>query len=283
MQFIPCCASYYEVWVHQGEDTPVLEYDRRESLGREGTPPSLSDHPEFKIPHLRVDSKDFFLPFDDEDDQSKTENADDDDASSAQGQWSDHQPSSSSATHENQVPDTVQSEQESRAEEREDQDSLQRSQESRPIGDAQSMELDVHEDGEYLIRPFLEHGEKLKFMYNCERVIGLDKRDGIFLIGEQCLYAIDNYFIDEEGCIKEKGDEGDISVIDRALGVPLAVPMTGSNDSQDGMKQPSVSEAVPVGYPGGRAWAFSGAAWVKDKVSSALQFFLCYHCGTHHI
>lgn len=38
---------------------------------------------------------------------------------------------------------------------------------------------------------------------------------------------IDNYFIDEEdGCIKEKGDEGDIFVIDKVLGVL----MVGLND-----------------------------------------------------
>lgn len=253
--------------VFQGEDIHGVEYDRRESLGREGTPPSLSA--EFKIPHLRVHSKDFFLSLDEEDDQSKTEGVDDDDASSAQGQGS--------ATQENQVPDVARSEEESRADGREDPDSAHGTEENRPIGDAQNMEIDVNEDGEYLIRPFLEPGEKLKFRYNCERVIGLDKRDGIFLIGEQCLYAIDNYYIDEEGCIKEKGDEGDISVIDRALGVPLIVPMPGSNDSQDGMKQSSgsVGETVPVSWPGGRAWAFSGAAWGKDKVSSVCR----WHCS----
>lgn len=240
-------------------------------MGREATPPSLSaDHPEFKIPHLRVHSKDFFLSLDEEDDQSKTEGVDDDDASSAQGQWTDHPPSSSSTIQENKVHDNAQSEEDSRADGREDPESAHDMEENRPIGDAQSMEIDVNEDGEYLIRPFLEPGEKLKFRYNCERVIGLDKRDGIFLIGEQCLYAIDNYYIDEEGCIKEKGDEGDISVIDRALGVPVGVPMAGSNDSQDGNKQSSgsVGEAVPVSWPGGRAWAFSGGAWGKDKVSS---------------
>lgn len=46
------------------------------------------------------------------------------------------------------------------------------------------MEIDVNEDGEYLIWFFLEFGEKFKFWYNCEWVIGLDKCDGIFLIGE---------------------------------------------------------------------------------------------------
>lgn len=57
-------------------------------------------------------------------------------------------------------------------------------------------------------------------------------------------------------------------MIDRALGVPMAVPLPGSNNSQDGMKQSSGSggEAVPVSWPGGRAWAFSGSAWGKDKV-----------------
>lgn len=212
---------------------------------------------------------------DDEDDQSKAEGVEDDDSSSAQGPGSDVQPSSS-AIQENQIPGSARSEEASQQDGREDPSSVHGTEDSKLIGDAQTMEIDANEDGEYLIRPFLDPGEKLRFRYNCERVLGLDKRDGIFLIGEQCLYVIDNYYIDEEGCIREKGDEGDISVIDRELGVP----MTGSNDSQDGMKQSSgsTSETVPVVWQGGREWAFGGGAWGKEKVSAVCLFVVFPSC-----
>lgn len=75
------------------------------------------------------------------------------------------------------------------------------------------------DDGEYLIRPHLEIGERIRYRYNCDRVVGLDKRDGVFLIGEQCLYVIDNYFIDGEGRYCEKLKPGSVSVLDQALGM----------------------------------------------------------------
>ncbi|CAI5463376.1 unnamed protein product, partial [Closterium sp. Yama58-4] len=80
------------------------------------------------------------------------------------------------------------------------------------------------DDGEYLIRPHLEPGERIRFRYNCDRVVGLDKRDGIFLIGEQCLYVIDNYFIDSTGRFREKDAEGTVSVLDQALGMKPGKP-----------------------------------------------------------
>ena len=218
---------------------------------------------------------DFFNPVEDEDDQSKAEGVDDDDSSSAQGAWSDIQPNST-VIQESQVPDNARKEEESQQDGREDLCSARGTEDNKHVGEAQSMEIDANEDGEYLIRPFLEPGEKLKFRYNCERVLGLDKRDGIFLIGEQCLYVIDNYYIDEEGCIKEKGDEAHISVIDRELGVL----MTGSNNSQDGTKQSSASasETVPVDWQGGREWAFGGGAWGKEKVSAIRHFVMFPSC-----
>nr|KYP48622.1 WD repeat and FYVE domain-containing protein 3 [Cajanus cajan] len=77
---------------------------------------------------------------------------------------------------------------------------------------------ELHDNGEYLIRPFLEPFEKIRFKYNCERVMGLDKHDGIFLIGEFCLYVIENFYIDDSGCFCEKECEDELSVIDQALG-----------------------------------------------------------------
>lgn len=77
----------------------------------------------------------------------------------------------------------------------------------------------MYEDGEYLIRFYLEFGECIRFWYNCEWVVGLDKWDGIFLIGEKSLYVIENYIIDENKCIKEKGEERDFLVIDCVFGV----------------------------------------------------------------
>lgn len=264
----------------QGDDIPGLSDDRRGSLGREGTPPSLHvDHADFSDlyhlyskgtdnqQHLVVPSKDFFAPFEDEDDQSKAEGVDDDgESSSARVQWSDDQ-SSSNVTEEKEVvaDSKAKSDEGTPLEVTGNVEASNGLEENLHAEDAQSLECHVQEAGEYLIRPYLEPGEKLKFRYNCERVCGLEKRDGIFLIGEQCLYVIENYYIEEKvGCIKEKGEEGDISVIDRALGVQVG----SSSDSQDILKQPSGSwiESVPATWPGGRAWAYSGNAWSKEKV-----------------
>ncbi|KAI5063137.1 hypothetical protein GOP47_0021684 [Adiantum capillus-veneris] len=133
---------------------------------------------------------------------------------------------------------------------------------------------DVNDDGEYLIRPFLEPGEKLRHRYNCERVVGLEKKDGLFLIGETCLYVIDNFFIDESGRICEKFGEDELSVIDQALGVQ-------SNSSGVG----SCQELKPTGswqetageWLGGRAWAYNGGAWGREKVQNVSQMAHPWH------
>lgn len=124
---------------------------------------------------------------------------------------------------------------------------------------------ELHDDGEYLIRPYLEPFEKIRFRYNCERVIGLDKHDGIFLIGELCLYVIENFYINDSGCICEKECEDELSVIDQALGVKK--DCLGSMDFQS---KSTSSWGVPVkSWSGGRAWAYSGGAWGKEKVGSS--------------
>ncbi|GAV84359.1 WD40 domain-containing protein/Beach domain-containing protein [Cephalotus follicularis] len=123
---------------------------------------------------------------------------------------------------------------------------------------------DLHDNGEYLIRPYLEPLEKIRFRYNCERVVGLDKHDGIFLIGELCLYVIENFFIDNSDCICEKECEDELSVIDQALGVKKDV--TGSMDFQP--RSTSSLSATVKTCVGGRAWAYNGGAWGKEKVCS---------------
>ncbi|XP_022728112.1 protein SPIRRIG-like isoform X3 [Durio zibethinus] len=120
-------------------------------------------------------------------------------------------------------------------------------------------------NGEYLIRPYLEPLEKIRFKYNCERVVGLDKHDGIFLIGELCLYVIENFYIDDSGCICEKECEDELSVIDQALGVKKDV--TGSMDFQS--KSTSSWATAPKTLVGGRAWAYNGGAWGKEKMCSS--------------
>ncbi|XVF71885.1 hypothetical protein PTKIN_Ptkin12aG0075700 [Pterospermum kingtungense] len=126
------------------------------------------------------------------------------------------------------------------------------------------LDKEQHDNGEYLIRPYLEPLEKIRFRYNCERVVGLDKHDGIFLIGELCLYVIENFYIDDSGCICEKECEDELSVIDQALGVKKVV--TGSMDFQS--KSTSSWGTVPKVLVGGRAWAYNGGAWGKEKVVS---------------
>ncbi|XP_017217937.1 protein SPIRRIG isoform X2 [Daucus carota subsp. sativus] len=123
---------------------------------------------------------------------------------------------------------------------------------------------DLNDNGEYLVRPYLEPLEKIKHRYNCERVVGLDKHDGIFLIGELCLYVIENFYIDESGCICEKEGEDELSVIDQALGVKKDFPC--SMDSQT--KSTSSWGVSMKSYVGGRAWAYNGGAWGKEKISS---------------
>lgn len=118
------------------------------------------------------------------------------------------------------------------------------------------------DNGEYLIRPYLEPVEKIRFRYNCERVVGLDKHDGIFLIGEFCLYVIENFYIDDSGCICEKEFEDELSVIDQALGVKKDV--ASSMDFQS--KSTSSLGTMVKSCTGGRAWAYNGGAWGKEKV-----------------
>ncbi|ONK60513.1 uncharacterized protein A4U43_C08F19280 [Asparagus officinalis] len=125
-------------------------------------------------------------------------------------------------------------------------------------------EKELHDNGEYLIRPFLEPSEKIRFRYNCERVVGLDKHDGIFLIGDLCLYVIENFYIDDSGCICEKENEDNLSVIDQALGVIKDVP--GSSECQ--VKSPSWGMTVKS-LAGGRAWAYNGGAWGKEMACSS--------------
>ncbi|GMP90848.1 hypothetical protein CsSME_00041801 [Camellia sinensis var. sinensis] len=126
------------------------------------------------------------------------------------------------------------------------------------------LDKELNDNGEYLIRPYLEPLEKIKFRYNCERVIGLDKHDGIFLIGELSLYIIENFYIDDSGCICEKECEDELSVIDQALGVKK--DFSCSMDSQS--KSTSSWGVTVNAYIGGRAWAYNGGAWGKEKVCS---------------
>ncbi|CAK7346518.1 unnamed protein product [Dovyalis caffra] len=124
---------------------------------------------------------------------------------------------------------------------------------------------ELNDNGEYLIRPYLEPHEKIRFKYNCERVVGLDKHDGIFLIGELSLYIIENFYIDDSGCICEKECEDELSVIDQALGVKKDV--TGSADFQS--KSTSSWTTTLRTCVGGRAWAYNGGAWGKEKVCTS--------------
>lgn len=124
---------------------------------------------------------------------------------------------------------------------------------------------DLNDNGEFLVRPYLEPLEKIKYRYNCERVVGLDKHDGIFLIGELCLYVIENFYIDESGCICEKEGEDELSVIDRALGVKK--DFSCNMDSQG--KSTSSWGVSMKSYVGGRAWAYTGGAWGKEKIRSS--------------
>ncbi|KAI3886193.1 hypothetical protein MKX03_010713 [Papaver bracteatum] len=119
------------------------------------------------------------------------------------------------------------------------------------------LDKEVHDNGEYLIRPYLEPLETVNFRYNCERVAGLDKHDGIFLIGEQCLYVIENFYIDDSGCIREKEIEDKLSVIDQALGVKKST-------SYQSKSPPKQNDTVKE-WVGGRAWAYNGCGQEKDK------------------
>uniref|UniRef100_A0A5B6ZA74 Putative BEACH domain-containing protein lvsA n=1 Tax=Davidia involucrata TaxID=16924 RepID=A0A5B6ZA74_DAVIN len=126
-------------------------------------------------------------------------------------------------------------------------------------------EKELNDNGEYLIRPYLEPLEKIKFKYNCERVVSLDKHDGIFLIGELSLYVIENFYIDDSGCICEKECEDELSVIDQALGVKKDFSCSMDSHSKS---TSSWGVTVKAGV-GGRAWAYSGGAWGKEKVCSS--------------
>ena len=136
----------------------------------------------------------------------------------------------------------------------------------------EKVERESHDNGEYLIRPFLEPTEKIRFKYNCERVMGLDKHDGIFLIGDFCLYIIENFYIDDSGCICEKECEADLSVIDQALGVKND---TTSIEFQ--LKSTSSWGSTVKTLVGGRAWAYSGGAWGKEKACRSSNISHSWH------
>ncbi|KAG9155685.1 hypothetical protein Leryth_003953 [Lithospermum erythrorhizon] len=127
------------------------------------------------------------------------------------------------------------------------------------------LEKELNDNGEYLIRPYLEPLEKIRYKYNCERVAGLDKHDGMFLIGELSLYIIENFYIDDSGCICEKESVDDLSIIDKALGVQK--DLSCSMDSQS--KSNSSWGGNIKTCVGGRAWSYSGGAWGKEKVSTS--------------
>ena len=131
-------------------------------------------------------------------------------------------------------------------------------------GAEDKLDKELLDNGEYLIRPYLEPLEKIRFRYNCERVVGLDKHDGIFLIGELCLYVIENFYIDDSGCICEKECEDELSVIDQALGVKKDV-----NGVMDFQPKSAPSRGVTKAWVGGRAWAYNGGAWGKEKACSS--------------
>ncbi|XP_051143431.1 protein SPIRRIG-like [Andrographis paniculata] len=117
---------------------------------------------------------------------------------------------------------------------------------------------DLNDKGENLIRPYLEPFEKIKHKYNCERVAGLDKYDGIFVIGESSLYIIENFYIEESGCVCEKESEEELSIIDQALGVQKDI--SGSKDSH------SKSNSSWGANSRGRAWAFDGGVWGRENL-----------------
>ncbi|KAL8530470.1 hypothetical protein ACS0TY_007492 [Phlomoides rotata] len=142
------------------------------------------------------------------------------------------------------------------------QSSSSRIDEIRVADDKSDKEL--NDNGDYLIRPYLEPLEKIKYKYNCERVVGLDKHDGIFLIGELSLYVIENFYIDDSGCICEKESEDELSIIDQALGVKK--DFSCSMDSHS--KSTSSWSATAKAYAGARAWAYNGGAWGKEKVGN---------------
>ncbi|KAL3531297.1 hypothetical protein ACH5RR_010619 [Cinchona calisaya] len=143
------------------------------------------------------------------------------------------------------------------------QSSSMRIDEVRVVEDKSDKEL--NDNGEFLIRPYLEPLEKIKYKYNCERVVGLDKHDGIFLIGELSLYVIENFYIDDSGCIYEKECEDDLSVIDQALGVKKDFSLSLDSHS----KSASSWGVAVTAYVGGRAWAYNGGAWGKEKVHTS--------------
>ncbi|KAL9243041.1 hypothetical protein vseg_016980 [Gypsophila vaccaria] len=126
-------------------------------------------------------------------------------------------------------------------------------------------ERELPDNVEYLIRPYLEPLEKIRYMYNCERILGLDKHDGIFLIGELCLYVIENFYIDNTGCICEKVSEDELSVIDQALGVEKDAMFTDFQSKLTSSCTPNVKSCA-----GRRAWVYNGSAWGgKEKVCAS--------------
>ncbi|KAJ8494123.1 hypothetical protein OPV22_015844 [Ensete ventricosum] len=67
-------------------------------------------------------------------------------------------------------------------------------------------EKELLDNGEYLIRPYLEPSEKIRFRYNCEHVMGPDKHDGIFLLAKSLINMEHNsrhLLVEEHGHMME--------------------------------------------------------------------------------
>ncbi|PWA41513.1 beige/BEACH/WD domain containing protein [Artemisia annua] len=79
---------------------------------------------------------------------------------------------------------------------------------------------------------------------------------------QHCPSSNQNFYIDQSGCICEKETEDEVSFIDQALGVTRDFSM--SMDSQS--KLASSWGATTKAHTGGRASAYNGGAWVKEKL-----------------
>lgn len=127
-------------------------------------------------------------------------------------------------------------------------------------GDAlEEAEDEAEDDGSHLIRAYLEPGDKVKARFNCERVVGLDKRDGIFLVGQRCLYVIEDCYLDAQGRIHEKGGSEEASVLDQALGVGTAHMMVPRGMEEEAEAEDGARSALPGSWAA-TASAFCGTA-----------------------
>ncbi|BFZ55193.1 Beige protein-like 1 [Savitreella phatthalungensis] len=95
--------------------------------------------------------------------------------------------------------------------------SIGRRQQSGPVNGLQNEEGEVADDRNRRVARSLEHGDVIRFTHNINRIVGLDAVEGLLVLGERCLYIIDNYLVRPDGEVVDSADDSTAPLHDPVL------------------------------------------------------------------